>query len=357
MVDAGWGGRVAQDVEDETAPNGLSAARGYGLAPAQSKLEVLQTQLALRDIRIDVLPEGMERRKMNQSTWDPRTKIAYMTVELNLYCLKEGIGPRTRDRTDVFKMLTHRNALDTPLGQIVEQQMSAQETKTKSAKTSSVPPWVREMLLPKMEGLSLDDDVTAVDPPTLLYLIAKHPARPPRRSYHALDPVLALAANLRNKRFIEWPTIHVWLAEDFDGDIVGQERERGDGQEADSRPPAKRRKLNADVGKKVLTGLVGVYASDDEGGEDDDGEGEDEDEDADADGEAEGVTGLMEYGSDDDPPLLMAGGTWQAVGDATYTSPKYVDEDDFDRLSWGDGEDEAAQDDLALAALAAASMG
>lgn len=87
--DAGWGGRVAPDEnaededEDETAPNGMSAGRGYGMAPAQSKLEALQTQLALRNIRIDVLPEGMERRKMNQSTWDPRFVITIFTA-----CLK-----------------------------------------------------------------------------------------------------------------------------------------------------------------------------------------------------------------------------------------------------------------------------
>ncbi|KAG9039603.1 hypothetical protein FRB95_009183 [Tulasnella sp. JGI-2019a] len=356
-ADAGWGGRVARkaegdandevDAEETIALNGLAAGRGYGMAPAQSKLEVLQTQLSLRDIRMDVLPEGMEKRRLNQSSWDLRTKTAYMTVELNLHCLKEGVGPRTREpeRTEVFKILTHRNGLDVPLAQMIESHISTQETRSAKSSGGVPPPWVREMLLPKMEGLSIDDNV---DSPKLLHLIVKHPARPPRRSYHTLDPSLPLGTDLKHKRFIEWPTIHVWLAEDFEGDIVGQEGER-DSREDVSPPPAKRRKLNAAVGKKLLSGLVGAYASDEEG--DDGGE---EDLDADADGEAEGVSGLLEYGSDDDPPLLMADETWQA---SSGDPRKYVDEDDFDRVSWGDGEDEGEQDDLAMAALAAVSMG
>lgn len=70
---------MAEGDEPDVALNGLSAARGYGMAPAQSKLEVLQTQLALRDIRMDVLPEGMEKRRTNRSAWDFR-------CEASLFC-------------------------------------------------------------------------------------------------------------------------------------------------------------------------------------------------------------------------------------------------------------------------------
>lgn len=54
----------------DVAPNGLNVSKGHGLAPPQSKLETLQKQLALRDIKVDFLPEGMEKRKQNQSCWN-----------------------------------------------------------------------------------------------------------------------------------------------------------------------------------------------------------------------------------------------------------------------------------------------
>lgn len=57
---------------EDVAPNGLKASRGHGLAPPQSNLETLQKQLALKDIKVDFLPEGMEKRKQNQSSWNAR---------------------------------------------------------------------------------------------------------------------------------------------------------------------------------------------------------------------------------------------------------------------------------------------
>lgn len=52
------------------APNGLPAAHGHGRAPPRSKLEQLQQQLALREIHVDFLPEGMAKRRANRSFWN-----------------------------------------------------------------------------------------------------------------------------------------------------------------------------------------------------------------------------------------------------------------------------------------------
>lgn len=47
--------------------------RGHGRAGdgrTRTKRDVLKMQLELRDIDMELLPPGMERRKLNQSTWD-----------------------------------------------------------------------------------------------------------------------------------------------------------------------------------------------------------------------------------------------------------------------------------------------
>jgi len=46
--------------------------RGAGGASGQprTKRDILKMQLEARDIEMDLLPVGMEKRKLNQSTWD-----------------------------------------------------------------------------------------------------------------------------------------------------------------------------------------------------------------------------------------------------------------------------------------------
>ena len=50
---------------------GRGRGRGGGAqAKAASKRDVLKMQLDFRDIEIEFLPNGMEKRTLNQSTWD-----------------------------------------------------------------------------------------------------------------------------------------------------------------------------------------------------------------------------------------------------------------------------------------------
>lgn len=237
-----------------------------------------------------------QQQNISNLTISYRTKTAFLTLELQLHHVKEGVvGPSSSDRTEVYRSLAHRNPLTTSLGEIAETHLASQEKKKPK---SDVPSWTREVL-------SQPSSDNTDPPPKVLYLLPKHSQQPPQISFHSLDPTQSLGENLRNKRFIEWPVIHIWLEEDFEGEIVGREREARE----PSPPPPKRRKLNADAGKKLLSGLVGKYDSDEEAEDSDEGA------DADADGEAEGVFALMEYGSDDDPPLLAADGTWQVLDD------------------------------------------
>lgn len=63
---------------------------------ASSKRDVLKMQLDFRDIEIEFLPNGMERRTLNQSTWDfkyVRLRLALHQSILDcLFC--SGIKPR-----------------------------------------------------------------------------------------------------------------------------------------------------------------------------------------------------------------------------------------------------------------------
>ena len=48
---------------------GVGRGRGGG-GSGRTKRDVLKLQLEARDIDMDLLPIGMERRKVNQSSWD-----------------------------------------------------------------------------------------------------------------------------------------------------------------------------------------------------------------------------------------------------------------------------------------------
>jgi len=205
----------------------------------------------------------------------------------------------------------------------------------------TVPEWVQELLPTSPSSPSTSKD----ESPDTLFLLLKLPPTPPKKQYHALDKSLPLDKLLRKKRFIEWPTVHVWLADEFeDGYIVG--RERPDVQEDESPPyPYKKRKLNVQAGKKVLSGLVGGYASGSDD-EDEDAEGEsEEDPDADAEGEADGMIGLMEYDSGGEEI------SWAHVSKGTAHTVPLSDDDEV--ISWGEGdfEREAEQDERLLATI------
>jgi hypothetical protein len=92
MGEYGWGnmmddytflehvGRKVGEWGRDMSRNGLlqGAARGRGSGKTgrtgrggrKTRRELLKLQLDLRDIEMELLPDGMERRKINQSFWD-----------------------------------------------------------------------------------------------------------------------------------------------------------------------------------------------------------------------------------------------------------------------------------------------
>ncbi|KAG8975983.1 hypothetical protein FRB90_009359, partial [Tulasnella sp. 427] len=322
-IPAAPGGRKGQY---DLAPNGLPVARGHGLAPSGSKLETLQTQLALRDIKVDFLPEGMAWRKLNQSFWNVKTKTAMLTIEFELHAPQMSItlsSDPNDSKPKSFTLLTHRNPMTDTLADALDKQLALKE----GQKHAEVPSWVRESLFPRPQPAS---------PPDLVFLILKHASQPGKPEYHSLDKTSPLEKVLRRKRFIEWPTIHIWLADEFEETIAGaappasNESPRKSKGRFGTPPPAKKQKLSENAAKKVLTGLVGGYSS---------GSGEEEESDADgeedAEGEADGLINVMEYESDgeegvDDGGLGRTGHREEVLdwGDADEELEKEIEQDE-----------------------------
>ncbi|KIO30946.1 hypothetical protein M407DRAFT_20070 [Tulasnella calospora MUT 4182] len=311
--------------QHDLAPNGLPVSRGHGLAPPGSKLEILQKQLALRDIKVDFLPEGMARRKMNQSFWNVKTKTAMLTIEFELHAPQRSItlsSDPNDSKPKSYTLLAHRNATNEALADVLEKQLALKE----GQKHPDIPNWVRDSLIHRPRPS--DEKQVEQPSPDLLFLLLKHSSQPAKPEYHSLDKSLTLDKCLRHKRFIEWPTIHVWLADEFEGTIVGaaptsiQFPSKSKGRFG-TPPPMKKQKLSEKAAKKVLTGLIGGYSS---------GSGDEEETDEDAEGEADGLINVMEYESDGEEEVAVV------TARASIDPGTRADENEV--LDWGDADEE-----------------
>jgi hypothetical protein len=73
IVQSGYGAGQAAGSARGTSMRGRGKGKGNtsGRGGTQrTKRDILKMQLELRDIDVDMLPSGMERRSCNQSTWD-----------------------------------------------------------------------------------------------------------------------------------------------------------------------------------------------------------------------------------------------------------------------------------------------
>ncbi|KAL1743550.1 hypothetical protein HDZ31DRAFT_40682 [Schizophyllum fasciatum] len=217
---------------------GMARMRGGNRRPGgrqSAKRDVLKNQLEALDIDIDFLPSGMERKKLNQSTWDFKTQSAHLTVEVKFHHEK-----------DVYSVLCHRNRADSTLLSIL--QSSIRQRK-------GTPDW-----LPPKFPL----DVAAPAPPiftTTLY-------DPMHSAHHKLDVHHTLLDTLRGKHFVEFPTIELWSGDTFsghvivpgqrDGGVVQIRRQWRDVQPYRPPHPAKKRK----IGDGKALNILGDYGSD-----------------------------------------------------------------------------------------------
>ncbi|KAF8505680.1 hypothetical protein F5888DRAFT_1896710 [Russula emetica] len=267
---------------------------------SRKKRDILKSQLELRDIELDLFPSGMERRTLNQSTWDSKKRTAFLTVEYNIHH-PPTLDTSPNDAQEPYTLLTHRNNFDLSLRDLFQSQISQRSRKKSGA---DLPAWF---------------------------------------AFIKLDSERKLSTLLRNKHFVEFPTIEVWEEGAFRGvlfDGVGAFESQG-GQR-----PIKRRRLDVTKGRAAIVGLLGGYGSED--GEEVDtaltrlGEYEGSDEEneqpttsEEADTDTDGVT---EDGDDDeeepqatvDPETLLA---------MVREAQRRLGEDgEFEEIDWGESD-------------------
>ena len=175
-----------------------------------------------------------------------------MTVEYNIH-LPATLDTSPNDAQDPYTFLTHRNNFDISLRGLFESQI-LQRTTTKAG--ADLPTWVKTLALPH------PDIPDAFTPPQFfirapLDLLSRQSEK---FGFIRLDGERKLSTLLRNKHFVEFPTIDVWEEGALRGvlfDGVGTFELQG-GQR-----PTKRQRLDVTKGRAAITGLVGGYGSED----------------------------------------------------------------------------------------------
>jgi hypothetical protein len=185
-----------------------------------------------------------------------RKRTAFLTVEYNVHPpLALDTSPNYAQ--EPYTLLTHRNNFDLSLRDLFQSQIS-QRTRKKSG--ADLPAWVKPLSLPH------PDIPEAFVPPEFFIRAPSDPlsGQSKKFAFIKLDSERKLSTLLRNKHFVEFPTIEVWEEGAFHGmlfDGVGAFESQG-GQR-----PIKRRRLDVTKGHAAIAGLLGGYGSDD--GEDD----------------------------------------------------------------------------------------
>jgi hypothetical protein len=175
-----------------------------------------------------------------------------LTVEYNIH------PPRTLDASpndtqEPYTLLTHRNNFDIPLRDLFQSQISQRAT---GKSHTNLPTWVKTLALPHPD---VPDTFT---PPQFLIRVPLDSlsGQSEKFGHIKLEGEHKLSTLLRNKQFVEFPTIEVWEEGSFHGvllDAFGAFKLQGE------RRLAKRRKLDVTKGRAAMAELLGGYGSED----------------------------------------------------------------------------------------------
>ncbi|KAG8858360.1 hypothetical protein FRB91_009812 [Serendipita sp. 411] len=234
---------------------------------ARTKREILKERLE-EDYEIEMLllPEGMERRKVNQSTWDAKTSKVYLTAQYRFHrkfpspssqmtttpsksrinAVKDDSKTAQTEDESPIPILTHRNELDRSIHETLKRSIRERRPK----KADSVPNWVTKMWDKMLEadiqstvqkqrshGDSLESPVAAKR--TYCVLLATEASsavapfaqkrKTPRRKYIEVEMGDTFASVLKQKTFAEFPVFEVVPFGDY-SDLL--ERDAMDEEEA-----------------------------------------------------------------------------------------------------------------------------
>jgi hypothetical protein len=209
-------------------------------------------QLEARDIDMDLLPIGMERRKVNQSSWDYKNQTALLTIQFKFYKPLDPFAPSSQPREQPFILITHKNNIKSSLLTLIRSHMKS-EGRNHSKKEGSYPEWAKRLVNTDPD----DDPESFTNPQCVMQALISHQLRGP--AYYSFDPSQPLLNLLRHTHFVEFPTIEVW--EEFQGIIVDAQ---GVVRQLEDERQPKRRKLNTKAGRLAINGLLGGYGSEEE---------------------------------------------------------------------------------------------
>ncbi|KAH8830660.1 hypothetical protein DL96DRAFT_962088 [Flagelloscypha sp. PMI_526] len=244
----------------------------------KNKRDILQTQLAIRNIDMEILPVGMHRRKLNQSVWDFKKQTAFLTIEFKFHRSQNPLQPRSSKEL-TYTALTHRNNVVQPLISILQTITSELGRRRKDP----CPAWTSEIV----------SDTDNLPHCVMASGLHFQPRLKPRMAYQRLDLSCSLLSLLGGKQFVEFPTIEVW--EDFTGLVVDSQGVVAEEAEVSDEPPTKRRRVDPKLSGKSMNLLLSGYGSD---GSDEDIPMQDE--------PPVGISGLAGYADSDEEMMAKA---------------------------------------------------
>jgi hypothetical protein len=363
-------GRRVSECGEDIVRNGYRVLRGGrgrgpvgpgrpGRGAPEKKRDMLKLQLELRDIEMDLLPSGMERRKLNHSTWDSkcvswsrpfswlssplyaaiRRKVAFLTVEYNVHPSQSLDASSNEQSVQApYILLTHRNSFNLSLRDLFQTRVSEHKGKGRA----ELPTWVKTIALPH-------PDVPDTFTPPQFFIRAPLDLLSGQRERYGfikLNGEQKLSSLLRNKQFVEFPTIEVWEEGAFQGVLLDESGTFGLQREP---RPVKKRKLNARQGRAAIAGLLGDYGSEDSDEADTalaklgeyEGSGAESHNEQLTSSEEGHTDALSEDGDDDDE-----GGAEVAVDPATLLAMvqeargRCEEDIEYDKVDWGDTDED-----------------
>ena len=211
--------------------------------------------------------------RLNCST---RQRKAFLSVEFVFRRPSRSLNGARTTGSLTYSVIAHRNGLDTQVTGILRTFVAERNKK------DPLPDWISGLLPP---GTSTEEMQSQSEGETV-FLLSEPPSRPREpRQHHLLDQSRTLGELLRGRSFVEFPTVEVMSRADrdtvacdvvgstaalpinigaYDASHKGSESESGD----ETRQERKRRKLDPDVGKQLLSGLM-AYGSDSSGSDGD----------------------------------------------------------------------------------------
>ncbi|KAK8865814.1 hypothetical protein IAR55_000961 [Kwoniella newhampshirensis] len=185
----GWGeGVKVEEISSGPGRGGMRAGSrggGPGGHRRSNRSDGLRKELAQRGCEVSFMPEGMGRKKANQSSWNPRTQQLHLTVHISVPLSPfDSTSATTTDKVTAHSRVLFAASDSTPLPTL----------------SSLLPPPVNETLSGLISALPFHSTPSCPAPDHT-------PGQ--KLFYPPLDASKPLAEVLRGTAWVEFPVIHV----------------------------------------------------------------------------------------------------------------------------------------------------